>query len=204
MKMPVPQPDRFVNLPVADRPACNRRSDPGKQPHLKPGTMKMNRRALLGLAALALVSACMRPASPAAGPEFYVMRHLHKADASADPGLSAEGQRQAQMLVARLAANPPKVIYVTATRRARETAAPIAARLRLEPRVYDPRETAGLVSELIKGESPALVVGHSNTVPEIVAALGGARPGPIADTDYGTIYRVSGPGRVVTRLEMTR
>jgi phosphohistidine phosphatase SixA len=89
------------------------------------------------------------------------------------------------------------VIYVTNTRRARETAAPIAARLGLEPRVYDPRDSAGLVSDLQKDPNPALIIGHSNTVPEIVAALGGSRPAPIAETEYGTIYHVSGPRRVV-------
>jgi hypothetical protein len=35
-----------------------------------------------------------------------------------------------------------------------------------------------------------LIVGHSNTVPEIVERLGGARPAPLAETDYGDVWRV--------------
>jgi phosphohistidine phosphatase SixA len=157
--------------------------------------------ALLGLTVAALAG-CQIPVPPQPGPDFYVLRHLHKADGSVDPGLSAEGQRQAQLLADRFADRPPAVIYVTNTRRARETAAPIAAKYQLEPRIYDPRDTAGLVSDLMKDPNPALIVGHSNTVPEIVAALGGARPAAIAETEYGTIYHVSGPRRTVTMLKV--
>lgn len=159
-------------------------------------------RALAGLALAATTAACMLHVPQQPGPDFYVMRHLQKAESSADPGLSAEGQRQAQLLANRFETRPPAVIYVTNTRRARETAAPIAARLQLEPKVYDPRDAAGLVSDLQKDPNPALIIGHSNTVPEIVAALGGARPAPIAETEYGTIYHVSGPRRTVTMMRV--
>ncbi len=157
--------------------------------------------ALLGLA-LAGLAACSLPVPPQPGPDFYVLRHFDKADGGADPGLSAEGQRKAQALSTMFDDRPPAVIYVTNTRRARETAAPIAARLELEPRIYDPRDTAGLVSDLMKEPNPALIVGHSNTVPEIVAALGGQRPAAIADTDYGIVYHVSGPRRTVTLVKV--
>jgi phosphohistidine phosphatase SixA len=162
----------------------------------------MKRRGLIALAAAMVAAACSLPVPPQPGPEFYVMRHLHKAEGSADPGLSAEGRRQAQLLVNRFGDQPPAVIYVTNTRRARETAEPIATKLQLEPRVYDPRDTAGLVSDLMKDPNPALIIGHSNTVPEIVAALGGTRPLPIAETEYGTIYRVSGPRRTVMTMKV--
>jgi phosphohistidine phosphatase SixA len=154
-------------------------------------------RTFAGLALAATTAACMLNVPQQPGPDFYVMRHLHKAEGSADPGLSAEGQRQARLLAERFSTRPPAVIYVTDTRRARETAAPIAARLQLEPKLYDPRDTAGLASDLQKDPNPALIIGHSNTVPAIVAALGGARPEPIADGEYGAIYHVSGPRRMV-------
>lgn len=157
----------------------------------------------LAFLALAFPAACMLNVPQQPGPDFYVMRHLQKAEGSADPGLSAEGQRQAQLLADRFDTRPPAVIYVTDTRRARETAAPIAARLQLEPRLYDPRDTAGLVSDLQKDPNPALIIGHSNTVPDIVAALGGPRPAAIGDADYGAIFHVSGPRRTVTVLQVS-
>ena len=41
-----------------------------------------------------------------------------------------------------------------------------------------------------------VIVGHSNTVPEIVAQLGGARPADLAETDFGDIFRVRRDGTV--------
>jgi len=43
-----------------------------------------------------------------------------------------------------------------------------------------------------------LIVGHSNTVPGLVELFGGARPAPLSDTDYGTLYDVEPDGRVIT------
>jgi hypothetical protein len=38
-----------------------------------------------------------------------------------------------------------------------------------------------------------LIIGHSNTVPDIVRELSGERVPDIAETDYGTLYVVSRP-----------
>jgi broad specificity phosphatase PhoE len=143
---------------------------------------------------LLALGACATAPQPA-GPNVYVMRHLQK-EAGADPGLSAEGRANAGRLVAFFAKDPPAAIYVSTTRRAQETAAPLAARLRLTPKSYDPRDTAGLVARVKAESGTVLVVGHSNTVPEIVAGLGGARPADLAETDFGDVFRVGRDGRV--------
>ena len=148
--------------------------------------------ALLLFALAACASIAPRPAAPG----WYVMRHLHKAE-GADPALSEEGRRCAAILAEELRGRGLAAIYVSTTRRARETAAPLAARTGLQPREYDPRDTAGLVERLRAETGPVLVVGHSNTVPEIVERLGGARPGDIADSRYGEIWFVA-PGGAVT------
>lgn len=151
----------------------------------------------LAPAALATLALCAcataRPAPPA--PSHYVMRHLQK-DSGTDPGLSAEGRANAERLIAFFAKDPPSAIYVSTTRRARETAAPLAARFHLTPKPYDPRDTAGLVARVKAETGTVLVVGHSNTVPEIVAALGGARPADLAETAFGDVFRVTKDGRV--------
>ena len=73
---------------------------------------------------------------------FLLVRHatndlVGKAMAGRAPGvrLNAEGQRQAQHLADRLRTAPIAAIYVSPLERALETAAPLAARLRLEPRI---------------------------------------------------------------------
>lgn len=56
-------------------------------------------------------------------------------DGHCDPALAAEGRQQAERLGERLAGQPIDAIYVSTLRRTVETAAPLAARLGLEPRV---------------------------------------------------------------------
>jgi 2,3-bisphosphoglycerate-dependent phosphoglycerate mutase len=50
-----------------------------------------------------------------------------------DPELAPEGEQQAEALVERLAAKPVAGLFVTPLRRTQQTAAPLAARLGLEP-----------------------------------------------------------------------
>ena len=158
------------------------------------------------LAALLLLmaAACATTAPEPPAPSWYVMRHLQKADGQ-DPALSEEGARNAERLAPWFAGDRPTAIYVSTTRRARETAAPLAARLGLSVKEYDPRDTPGLVARLKSEAGTVLVIGHSNTVPEIVAQLGGARPADLAETDYGDIFRVRRDGSVERlRLEAAR
>jgi probable phosphoglycerate mutase len=56
-------------------------------------------------------------------------------DGHGDPALAPDGQHQADLVGARLAGEPIDAIYVTTLRRTVETAAPLAARLGLTPRV---------------------------------------------------------------------
>jgi hypothetical protein len=44
-----------------------------------------------------------------------------------------------------------------------------------------------------------LIVGHSNTVPALVAQFGGDPPPPLSDNDYGVVYIVD-PGSKQVRL----
>ena len=74
--------------------------------------------------------------------------------------------------------------------------------MRLAPKLYDPRDTAGLVAAVLAEPGTVLVVGHSNTVPDIVAALGGTRPGPLVHEDFGDVWSVAGPGRVTTHFRL--
>ena len=52
-----------------------------------------------------------------------------------------------------------------------------------------------------QGPWPVLVVGHSNTVPDIVEQLGGPRPAPLSHPDFGDVWRIE-PGGVTARLRV--
>jgi broad specificity phosphatase PhoE len=151
---------------------------------------------------LAILLALAAFAAPAAAEDVvYVMRHLNTPAGQADPDLLPEGQRAAEALAAGFRDERPVAIYVTDYRRTRETAAPLAARLGLTPIVYHPRDTPGLVARIRAGHGPVLVVGHSNTVPEIIAALGGTPPPALGHEDFGDIWRVA-PGGATTRMRI--
>lgn len=134
-------------------------------------------------------------------PPIYVIRHLNTPEGERDPDLLPEGQRAAQALAGWFRRERVRAIYVSDYRRTRQTAAPLAARLRLVPIVYDPRDTPGLVARVRAGPRPALIVGHSNTVPEIIEALGGTRPAPLVHADFGDIWRVAADG-TTTRMRI--
>jgi phosphohistidine phosphatase SixA len=126
----------------------------------------------------------------------YVIRHLQK-ESGADPALTAEGRAGATALAEVLADKGIKAIYATETPRAMETAAPLAERLELAVTPYDPSDPPALVKAAAAIKGSILVVGHSNTVPELVASFGAAEPAAIADDEYGTLYIVhAGSNRV--------
>jgi phosphohistidine phosphatase SixA len=161
----------------------------------------MNVRTLLAAAAVVGAAACAGVSQAPERPSVYVMRHLQKAE-GADPGLSAEGQANAERLAGWFGRDAPASIYVSATRRARETAAPLAARLGVTPAEYDPRDTGGVAQRALADGGTVLIVGHSNTVPEIVEKLGGTRPAPLEESDYGDIFQVVGPERRTERKKL--
>jgi phosphohistidine phosphatase SixA len=121
---------------------------------------------------------------------IVLVRHAEKAATPAeDPGLSEAGQRRAQQLAEALAGAGITQILTTQWQRTRATAAPLAARLGLQPTVVATRRGADYAQELaalLRGlDGVLLVVGHSNTVSATVAALGGPALPPLCESSYG-------------------
>lgn len=135
-----------------------------------------------------------------AGTVIYLVRHAETApDGTPDPALSAEGQARADRLAAMLAPAGLQAVHTTAYRRTRGTAGPVAAAIGLTAREYDPRDLPAFAGRLLAEGGRHLVVGHSNTTPALVAALGGDPGDPIAETEYGRVYVVTaGAGGVHT------
>ncbi len=149
---------------------------------------------VIAAAAAATLAACASTASAPPEPRYFVMRHLQKAADSPDPGLTPQGQACAAQLARFLGEQGIAAIYASTTRRAQETAAPLAAARGLAPQSYAPADTAGVAARARAEAGSVLIVGHSNTVPDIVERLGGTRPGPIDESRYGDVWRVSKSG----------
>jgi phosphohistidine phosphatase SixA len=150
-------------------------------------TMTSMKIALTFALALWLLAA---PTIAAAQAAVFVVRHAERADTSADSLLSAEGQARASRLAAMLKDAGITQIYTTNLRRTVQTAAPLADALRLTATELPTTALDALVSRLQAATSRdrVLVVGHSNTVPEILKRLGIAEPITIADTEYDNLF----------------
>ncbi len=127
---------------------------------------------------------------------IVLVRHAEKEEGG-DPGLTPAGQLRAIDLAETLAGSELDAVYSTQFRRTRQTAFPVAARLGFEERVFEVSgdiegHAADLAQHLLsthRGQA-VLVVGHSNTLPEIVTALGGEPGPPIGEQEYDRIYLV--------------
>ncbi|MBU2677051.1 MAG: histidine phosphatase family protein [Gammaproteobacteria bacterium] len=131
------------------------------------------------------------------------VRHAEKAETPAtDPGLSEAGQLRAAELARQLvdADVVPGVgvdaVFATSYHRAVETAKPVADALDIPVTIYDAADTESVIDGIVrqyKGKI-VLVVGHSNTVPEMIANMGASKSvPPIAEDEYDNIYVVTIP-----------
>lgn len=127
-------------------------------------------------------------------------RHAEKDLSSIqDPPLSAEGEQRAERLAQMFGRGKGvgriDAIYVSDARRTQQTAAPLAERLGKQAVIVPAADTKGLAARVMhdhKGDS-VLIVGHSNTVPELIHDLGDITVPPIADDEYDTLYVLSIP-----------
>ena len=133
---------------------------------------------------------------------IIVLRHAEKqinsiSDSPLSPPGELRAERLAQMFGDAVKFGRIERIYVTDTRRTQQTAATLAQRLDIKPEVAKPNETPSETARRALRENRggiALVVGHSNTVPDIVRALASEDHVPLfADEEFDTIYIVSVP-----------
>lgn len=156
-------------------------------------------------ALLLLTLAACFPVAPQVplGPSYYVMRHLQTPTGMSDPDLTAEGMANARMLPEWFENDRPSAIYISPTKRSQQTAAPLAQALGLTPKLYDPSNTPALVQMVRAEQGTVLVVGHSNTVPVIVEQLGGVRPEPLTENQFGDVWHVAGLNGNTLRLSLS-
>jgi broad specificity phosphatase PhoE len=157
------------------------------------------------LVTLAAVIALLVPIAATAQTVFLV-RHAERADtapgqpvmaaAGADPELSAAGRARAESLASMLKDANITAIFTTKFKRTIQTGEPLAKLLGIPVTPIEPIGMPGLVQliERIKAaKGNVLVVGHSNTVPDVIKGLGVAEKIEIADTEFDNLFVVT-PG----------
>ena len=160
------------------------------------------------LCALLLAGGLAAPA--AAQPQtVFLVRHAERADSApgmsptmaADPDLSDAGRVRAESLAAALKDANITAIYVTEFKRTQQTAAPLARVLGLTVKTVTSRSTPELIKQLAASRGNVLVVGHSNSVPDVIKGLGVTTPVTIGDDEFDNMFLVSrGPTPSLVRL----
>ena len=143
--------------------------------------------------AICFAAVCAVLSLSALAQTIIVVRHGERLDATPDPVLSLEGDARALRLANMLAASGVRTIYTTQFKRTVLLAAPTAMRLGLTPVSVPAKETEALLAKIrshAKGEI-VLVVGHSNTVPEILKGLGHATEVVLKEADYDNLFVVA-------------
>jgi phosphohistidine phosphatase SixA len=134
---------------------------------------------------------------------FYIVRHAEKEVASSsgtmmsnDPPLSDAGKKRAEVLKETLKGKKIDYIFSTNTIRTRSTAEPLRSRLNLTTEIYQPIPDQNFIDRLLLLKGNVLVVGHSNTVDDVVNKLCGTIkiPADLPDTAYDNLFVIRKKG----------
>lgn len=151
--------------------------------------------ALLG------VTTCALHAAPL---EIYLVRHAEKfKSADKDPVLSPCGLAQAKAM-AHLIPAPLSTIYHSGYQRTQQTAQHLAlaqSDAKLQP--YNASDLPALAAKILQQDSSVLVVGHSNTTPELIHLLSQLPAPQITEQDYGVVYQLKQSGQGYSLMTYT-
>jgi phosphohistidine phosphatase SixA len=137
--------------------------------------------------------------------QVYLVRHAEKTTDKEDPDLTEAGQARADLLAELLFEKGITRIHSSDYRRTRNTAVPLAKRLGVQVEIYNPRELENMATYLKEAGGIHLVVGHSNTTPQLTELLGGNGLEPIVEAyEYDRLYTVTHKKNGEIISEMTR
>ncbi len=135
---------------------------------------------------------------------FILLRHAETSGSGSDPALSTAGQDRAAELLRILKNVALNAVYSTNFNRTRQTAEPIAADKSLSVQIYNAFAPGTLADNALAAhkQGAVLVVGHSNTIPELLNTLTGTTDFQlIPDSQYDNLFIVTvfekGRARVV-------
>jgi broad specificity phosphatase PhoE len=124
-----------------------------------------------------------------------LVRHAEKIidPNNSDPDLSPAGHARAQEIVRIFGDTGINAIYATQYKRTQQTVKPLADKLGLPINQVNSKSTADLLTQIRSQNSGQIIfiAGHNNTVPEIIAALGGPTFPTIPETEFDNLYIVT-------------
>jgi phosphohistidine phosphatase SixA len=133
---------------------------------------------------------------------YYIVRHAEKSIASpgmsSDVPLSEAGTDRAKKLAVLLKDQNIGHIYSTQTIRTTSTAKPLSEAINIPIEIYNPRDTSGTFMNQLKAieKKNVLVVGHSNTVDDLVNKLTSKQLlNDLPDSSYNNLFIVKRAGK---------
>lgn len=121
---------------------------------------------------------------------IYLVRHAEKQKDIDNPPLTSCGRLRARQLAIMLADVELEQIYSTSTQRTMATSQPISGLKKLAIKNYSGKDLTQFAFSLKQLKQNALVVGHSNTTPQLVELLSKEKVLPIEDHEYQHLYQV--------------
>ena len=135
---------------------------------------------------------------------YYIVRHAEKVAASNttmsnDMPLSDAGKQRAEALKEILQKENIKHIFSTNYIRTKSTAQPLADAIHVPIEIYDPKDST-FISKLKSLNGNILIVGHSNTVDDLVNGISGKKEiaGDLPDSEYGDLFIVKKKGNKIS------
>ncbi len=140
---------------------------------------------------------------------YYIVRHAEKSgEMSQDPPLTEQGKQRAQMLATILSKNNIRSIYSTNFIRSRHTAQPLADKEQLPMMIYRMDSLDHYISRWKESRGNMLIVGHSNTVDDLVKKMTGVDHvgGDLKDSEYDNLFIIKRTGKKYkySRLQFTQ
>lgn len=133
-----------------------------------------------------------------------LVRHAEKKiePENKDPDLSPAGLARAQELARIFSNTGITAIYATQFKRTQETVKPLADKLGLAVTQVEAKKTTELVKQIRarNGGQVIFIAGHNNSVPEIIAALGGPQLPIIPETEFDNLYILTVQGEGSAKL----
>jgi broad specificity phosphatase PhoE len=121
---------------------------------------------------------------------IYLSRHAEKLADQKNPQLTECGIQRAQQLASILEKAEIKQVYSTPYSRTLATAQPTATQQSLTIKQYSPAKLTQFAQELLKRKENTLVVGHSNTTPQLAALLSELDVVDITEKQYRHLYQI--------------
>jgi phosphohistidine phosphatase SixA len=123
---------------------------------------------------------------------LYLIRHAEKLhDGSRDPELSAAGVERSEKLADWFSDKNIQDVWSSDYKRTRNTANPTDKKLNLDLTLYDPGDLATLTEKLLARQHPAVIVGHSNTTPNLAKLLCDCEIEDMGESEYDRLIVIS-------------